>query len=137
MSESERSGEPNAHELPTRSVSAELQGIVQFAAASGDFNPIHFDRAAARRAGHQDMIVQGLLKAGWLADYATDAVGPGWVLEEYQVSYRGVDLVGRPHLMGGTCAIRDGEAMLALWGRGDAENPTTLGELRFRRIDEA
>jgi acyl dehydratase len=35
--------------------------LARFAAASGDRNPIHLDTAVARRAGFDDVIVQGML----------------------------------------------------------------------------
>jgi acyl dehydratase len=50
--------------------------IVRYAGASGDFNPIHHDEAAATKAGFPSVISIGMYQAGLLASYATDWLGP-------------------------------------------------------------
>ena len=40
--------------------------LAGFAAASGDPNPIHLDRDAARAAGLDDVIAHGMLVMAWL-----------------------------------------------------------------------
>ena len=47
-----------------------------FARTSGDGNPIHLDRAAARRAGLDDVIAHGMLSMAYVGRYLTDAFGP-------------------------------------------------------------
>ncbi|MCU1480632.1 MAG: MaoC domain protein dehydratase [Subtercola sp.] len=49
--------------------------IVRFAGAGGDFNPLHHDPEAARRAGFDDVIAMGQFQAGVLAGFLTDWVG--------------------------------------------------------------
>lgn len=41
--------------------------IVRYAGASGDFNPVHHDREAARALGYPDVFAMGLLPGGILA----------------------------------------------------------------------
>jgi len=41
---------------------------VYYAAASGDFNPIHIDPEVGRRAGQSGAILQGMCTMAWLAD---------------------------------------------------------------------
>lgn len=41
---------------------------VYYAAASGDFNPIHIDPSVARAAGYQGVILQGMCTFSWLSD---------------------------------------------------------------------
>ncbi|HUK65606.1 MAG TPA: MaoC family dehydratase [Anaeromyxobacteraceae bacterium] len=41
---------------------------VYYAAVSGDFNPIHIDAEAARRAGHDGAILHGLCTFSWFAE---------------------------------------------------------------------
>ena len=41
---------------------------IYYAAASGDFNPIHLDPEVARRAGLPGAILQGMCTMAWLAD---------------------------------------------------------------------
>lgn len=45
--------------------SASRVDLVKYAAASGDYNPIHFDHQAARSAGLSGIVVHGLLMAAW------------------------------------------------------------------------
>ncbi len=45
--------------------SASRIDLVKYAAASGDYNPIHFDHEAARRAGLEGIVVHGLLMTAW------------------------------------------------------------------------
>lgn len=50
--------------------SASRLDLVRYAAASGDYNPIHFDHESARTAGLDGVVVHGLLMAAWLARLA-------------------------------------------------------------------
>jgi len=45
--------------------------LVRYAGASGDFNPIHTDDAAARQAGLNGVIAQGLLVMGFVGQAIT------------------------------------------------------------------
>jgi acyl dehydratase len=48
---------------------------VYYAAASGDFNPIHIDAAVGRAAGYQGVILQGMCTYAWLADACVEYLG--------------------------------------------------------------
>ena len=61
-------GDGAAHGEMARSASR--LDLVRYAAASGDFNPIHFDHATGVEAGFPGVIVHGLLMAAWLAGMA-------------------------------------------------------------------
>jgi len=56
--------------------SASRLDLVRYAAASGDFNPIHFDHATGVGAGFGGTIVHGLLMAAWMTNLASVSV-PG------------------------------------------------------------
>lgn len=62
---------PGVNPLPALSKSASRLDLVKYAAASGDYNPIHFDHDSARAAGLPGIVVHGLLMAAW----AMQAVG--------------------------------------------------------------
>jgi len=49
--------------------------FVQYAGASGDFNPIHYDSEYARGAGYDSVFGQGMLTAGFASRLATDWFG--------------------------------------------------------------
>lgn len=59
-------GEPVA---PLRKSASRID-LVKYAAASGDYNPIHFDHDAAVHAGLDGIVVQGLLMAAWASQAA-------------------------------------------------------------------
>jgi 3-hydroxybutyryl-CoA dehydratase len=48
---------------------------IYYAAASGDFNPIHIDPVKARQAGYHGVILQGMCTFAWLADACAAFVG--------------------------------------------------------------
>jgi peroxisomal enoyl-CoA hydratase 2 len=60
--------------------------FVQYAGASGDFNPIHYDDTFAERAGYSGVFGQGMLVAGFTANLVT-----GWFevdsLERFRVRF--------------------------------------------------
>jgi acyl dehydratase len=58
--------EPNGAELPKLIRSASRIDLVRYAGASHDFNPIHWDHAAAVAAGLPGVVVHGLLQSAWL-----------------------------------------------------------------------
>ena len=61
--------------LPERKFEVTLTDVVRYAGASGDFNPLHHDEAAARAAGMDGAFAHGMFSAGCLATAVTDAVG--------------------------------------------------------------
>ena len=56
--------------------SASRSDLVRYAAATRDFNPLHWDHAAARSAGLDGVVVHGLLMLSWMAQQAS-AYAPG------------------------------------------------------------
>ena len=70
---------PLSHEL-TRT------DLVQYAGASGDFNPMHHDEVAAQAAGLPSVFGHGMLSMGILGKAITDYVGIG-NLTNYKVRF--------------------------------------------------
>jgi len=56
--------------------SASRSDLIRYAAATGDFNPLHWDHESARDAGLAGVVVHGLLMLSWLAQQAS-AFGTG------------------------------------------------------------
>jgi hydroxyacyl-ACP dehydratase HTD2-like protein with hotdog domain len=67
------------------------QNLVMWAAASGDFNPIHYDERAAKSQRLEDIIVHGALKAGFLARMLHEWAGEQGKVKMYGCQYRGMD----------------------------------------------
>jgi acyl dehydratase len=59
---------------------------VQYAGASGDFNPMHHDEIAAKESGLPSVFGHGMFTAGILAKALTDYVGVG-NLRNYKIRF--------------------------------------------------
>lgn len=119
--------EPGA-ELPDLVKEPTTRQLVQYAGASGDFYEIHYDQDFARSIGLPGVILHGLLKAGFLAQLITDWGGQAVRLKTLEVSYRGLDVPGRPYRCRGVVRGVTGRvAELEIWGEDPDGNRTTLG----------
>ncbi len=90
--------------------------IVQYAGASGDFNPIHHDETFAKRAGYPSVFAHGMLSMGLTGRLLTDWLGDG-VLRSFGVRFvrqvwPGDTLTGRATVR--SLEARDGEGLAAL-----------------------
>lgn len=69
-------------ELPARAFPVTRATLVQYAGASGDFNPIHWNEKFAKEVGLPDVIAHGMFTMAEAIRVVTDWVGdPGAVLE--------------------------------------------------------
>jgi hydroxyacyl-ACP dehydratase HTD2-like protein with hotdog domain len=102
--------------------------LVQYAGAQGDFYEIHYDQDFARSVGLPGVILHGLLKAAFLGQLLTEWLGERGTLKTFEVSYRGIDVPGRPYLCQGKVTKVDGDQLeLEVWGEDSEGNRTTLG----------
>ncbi len=85
---------PSVHHDITR------QRLVQFAAASGDFYQIHYHDDFARANELPGVLVHGALKHALLSRYLEHLAGPGGLVREVAVSFRGMDEPGTLALHG-------------------------------------
>lgn len=60
--------------------------LVQYAGASGDFNPMHHDEVSAKESGLPSVFGHGMFTAGILAKALTDYVGVG-NLRNYKIRF--------------------------------------------------
>lgn len=65
--------------------------LVQYAGASGDFNPLHYEEDFAKSLGVGRPIVHGLLKRAWLVNLMTDWIGEESRLKKLSCRYRSMD----------------------------------------------
>jgi acyl dehydratase len=104
--------------------------LVQYAGASGDFNPMHTDEVAAKEAGLDSVFGHGMFSAGLLATAITNWAGVGnlqrytvrfvkqtWPGEEFttQILVKGKRVDGELHLLDLDCSLanRKGEVKVA------------------------
>ncbi len=68
--------------------------LVMWAGASGDYNPIHYDKDFARSKGLSGVIVHGQLVACFLSQLITDWIGEGGILRKLTCNYRNMNFPG-------------------------------------------
>jgi len=81
---------------------------IYYAAASGDFNPIHIDPAIGQLAGYQGVILQGMCTFSWLADACTAYLGDPARLRRVRARFTKPVQVGDVLTFKGRCAAVDG-----------------------------
>jgi acyl dehydratase len=81
--------------------------IVQYAGASGDFNPIHHDELFAKQAGYPGVFAHGMLSMGLAGRLLTDWLGDG-VLRSFGVRF--VRQVWPGDTLAGRATVRSLEA---------------------------
>ena len=68
--------------------------LVMWAGASGDYNPIHYDKDFAQSRGISGVIVHGQLLGSFLGQLMTDWIGEQGILRKLTCSYRGMNYPG-------------------------------------------
>ena len=68
--------------------------LVMWAGASGDYNPIHYDKDFAQSRGLPGVIVQGQLVGTFLGQLVTDWMGEQGMLRNLNCSYKGMNYPG-------------------------------------------
>jgi acyl dehydratase len=73
--------------LPGKTVHIDRARLVQYAGASLDLNPIHWDERFAASVGLPDIIAHGMLTMGSAVTVVTDWVGDAGRVKEYSVRF--------------------------------------------------
>jgi 3-hydroxybutyryl-CoA dehydratase len=84
---------------------------VYYAAASGDFNPLHLDVEVARRAGLPSTILQGMCTFAWLAEACTAYLGDPGRLRRIAARFSRPVAPGDAVTFEGRCAAREGDRL--------------------------
>ncbi|MFF7156759.1 MaoC/PaaZ C-terminal domain-containing protein [Streptomyces sp. NPDC008139] len=74
-------------ELPARTFPVSRATLVQYAGASGDFNPIHWNEKFAREVGLPDVIAHGMFTMASAIRVVTDWAGDPGAVVEYGVRF--------------------------------------------------
>jgi acyl dehydratase len=98
--------------------------LVMWAGASGDYNPIHYDKDFAQSRGLSGVIVPGQLIGAFLGQMMTDWIGGEGALRKLSCSYKGMSYPGEVVTCKGKVTkkyVQNGEHFVecSLW----AENP--------------
>lgn len=82
-------------QLPERTLTVDRAGLVQYAGASLDRNPIHWDESFATGVGLPTVIAHGMWTMGAAVNLVADWAGDAGRIVEYGVRFSGMVLV--PH----------------------------------------
>ncbi|APU41660.1 MULTISPECIES: MaoC family dehydratase [unclassified Streptomyces] len=74
-------------ELPAAAFPVTRASLVQYAGASGDFNPIHWNEKFAKEVGLPDVIAHGMFTMAEAIRVVTDWVGDPGAVVEYGVRF--------------------------------------------------
>lgn len=74
-------------ELPARTFPVTRAALVQYAGASGDFNPIHWNEKFAKEVGLPDVIAHGMFTMAEAIRVVTDWAGDPGAVVEYGVRF--------------------------------------------------
>ena len=78
-------------EIPTLKKNCSTQQLVMWAAGSGDFYQIHYDKDFAQSTGLKGLIVHGALKHAFLGQLLHDWAGDAGRIKKFGCQYRGMD----------------------------------------------
>jgi acyl dehydratase len=122
---------------PTYFGPIKIEHLSRYASASGDFNKIHVDLAAAREVGLPGIIAHGMLSAGLLAERAVQFMKPWkgeWKLHSFQTRFKGMvfleDTVG---LSGAVKSATEEGLRLDLVAKNQRGETVTTATAMYRR----
>ena len=111
-------------EIPTLVKETSTRMAGEWAGASGDYDPIHYDSEYAKLRRFPKAIVNGRQKVAWLMQLMTSWIGDGGFLKKLECKHRGMDIIGDPVKCKGVVVkkyVQDGEYLVEceVW----TENP--------------
>lgn len=111
---------------------------IYYAAASGDFNPIHIDPGVGRAAGYQGVILQGMCTYSWLADACVEYLGDPARLARVRARFTKPVQVGDVIRFEGRCTAIEGETVrLEVAARNQRGEEVLKGAVAEGRIRES
>ena len=102
--------------------------LVQYAGASGDFNPIHWDPERGAEMGLGGVIAHGMLSMGFLGQYVTQIAGPANV-RRLKVRFAAMVRPGDVLTCSGVVrSVEGSRATLDVWAENAEGDKVTTGE---------
>ena len=119
-------------EIPTVVQNCNSQRLVQWAAGSGDYYQIHYDKDFAEATGLPERIIHGALKHALLDRLLHEWVGHAGHVRRVACSYRGMDMIDKDVICKGVIKAKrqeNGENLvdLEVWTEDPDGNKTTPG----------
>jgi acyl dehydratase len=124
-------------EIPQLKKNCSTQQLVQWAAGSGDFYQIHYDKDFALSTGLKNIIVHGALKHAFLGQLLHDWVRNDGRIARFGCSYRGMDYPNQDILCRGIVRGKreeNGQKLvdLEIWTENPEGQKTTPGTATVR-----
>lgn len=115
-------------ELPSQTQQVELFNAVQYAGASGDYNPLHYDPSFAQNVSPTGgVIAHGMYSMGLASRVLTSWAGGPDNVVSIDVRFTKPWPMGTSATFGGTVTeVSDGLATVELWGRRDEDDVEIL-----------
>jgi acyl dehydratase len=111
---------------------------IYYAAASGDFNPIHIDAEVGRAAGYSGVILQGMCTYSWLADACVAYLGDPARLVRLRARFTKPVQVGDVITVEGRCVGVSGrDVRLELAARNQRGDEVLKGAVAEARVEGA
>ncbi len=117
-------------EIPVLVKQPSTQQLVMWAGASGDFNPIHYDKDFAVAKGLPGVIVHGQLVLAFLVEMVTEWLGDAGDLKKITVSYKGMNFPGSAITCHGVIKAKTDSGHLVtldVWAENPAGEKTVAG----------
>lgn len=119
-------------EIPSLTKRPTPRQLVMYAGASGDYNPIHYDRDAAASRGLPGIVVHGQLVSACLMQLLTDWLGEAGSISKFSVSYRAMTFPGEDFVCRGVISGKsddgDGRVSLNVWTENPRGEKTVTGK---------
>ena len=116
-------------EIPSLVKHPTSQQLVRWAGASGDYNPIHYDKDFAISRGLSGVVVHGQLSTAFICQMLTDWCGNKGTLKKLNVSYKGLSFPGDTLTCRGTVRekLEVGLLVLDVWVENQQSEKTVIG----------
>ena len=101
-------------EIPSLEKHPTEQQLVMWAGASGDYNPIHYDKDFALARGLPGVVVHGQLSTAFICQMLSDWYGKKGSLAKLNVSYKGLNFPGDTLVCRGIVREKLGDGLIAL-----------------------
>jgi acyl dehydratase len=110
---------------------------IYYAAASGDFNPLHIDHRVGRAAGFRGAILQGMCTYAWAAEACVEYLGDPARLRRLRVRFSRPLQIGDVVTIEGRCtAIEGGDLRIEIAARNQAGEPVLKSAVADGRVEE-
>lgn len=121
-------------QLPEVSGESNLVASVMYAAASGDYNPLHYDKSFAENVSPtKDIIAHGMMSMGLASRALTGFAGGPEKVKAIDVRLTKPWPIGTTSTFGGSVtAVTDEEATIELWGRNENGDQILKGTATIR-----